>query len=283
MVGIARVRLGLGVAIAFVLVGDAGMLYLHAPAHAVTVDSAVQRYRATTPQPERAETTVSSPSATTPAPHAAAPNAASPAATTAAAHAYTAPGNGVYTYATSGFEQTDAVGGARHDYPAQTTITVRPEGCGWTEHWQPLEERWDDVDLCQTGAAWTLAGVKTFHEFFRQTQEQDSTCDPGAVYLPQPSTFTCRGSFGAMNFAARVVGSENVAVGGKSTNGLHMHYAVEFTGSNRGTGTYDEWTAANGVLLQRVWDMHIVTDSPFGTVHYDEHYSITLTTMEPQT
>jgi hypothetical protein len=276
----------LAVAIAVLLVGDAALLYLHAPAHAVTVDSAVRRYRAAAAQPEATQPDAGAapvvPVDTAPAKQA--PTRTQPAIGGAAERpGLPPPKNGVYTYDTSGFEQTDAVGGARHDYPAQTTITVRPEGCGWVEHWQPLDERWDDVDLCTKDDAWALVGVKTFHEFFHQTQEQDSTCDPGAIYLPQPSSFTCGGSFGAMKFTAQVIGREDVAVGANATSGLHVHYAVEFTGSNRGSGTYDEWTAANGALLQRIWDMHIVTDSPFGTVHYDEHYKITLTSMDPKT
>jgi hypothetical protein len=289
-----RARRWLGATVAIVLVGDGALLYLHSPAHVVTVDNAVQRYRASTasapatrPITANTATTVVAPSHAVLQPSA--PAGSAPGAAAATGPTYAAPKNGVYTYDTSGFEETDAVGGARHDYPAQTTVTVRPQDCGWVQHWQPLEERWDDVDVCVNDNTWILTGVKTFHEFFRQTQEQDSTCDPGAVYMPRPttpgttSTFTCGGSFGAMNFTARVVGPETVAVAGTPTSGLHVHYAVAFTGSNRGSGTYDEWTASSGALLQRTWDMHIVTDSPFGTVHYDEHYKITLTSVGPRT
>jgi len=51
--------------------------------------------------------------------------------------------DGVYVYDTKGFEQTNALGGARHDYPAESTITVQHGGCGWTTRWQPLQERWE--------------------------------------------------------------------------------------------------------------------------------------------
>ena len=299
MVGIAiarrgrRVRRLLGVVVAAVLVADLALLYLHAPAHTVSVDTAIRRYRATASPAQPSDTARDE--AATVAVMTAAPARSSrgltqarPAAAPSTA-TFAAPKSGVYTYNTTGYEETDALGGARHEYPSQTAITVRPQDCGWVQHWQPLEERWDDVDLCTTNGTWTLLGVKTFHEFFRQTQEQDSTCDSGAVYVPPPatagatSTFTCRGSFGAMDFTAQVVGPEDIVVGGRPTSGLRVHYVAKFTGSNRGTGDYDEWTAPNGALLQRTWDMHIVTDSPFGTVHYDERYTITLTAMEPQT
>ena len=290
--GRRRVRLWLGVATAVVLVADLSVLYLHAPTHAVSVDAALQRYRDTTPPAPTTAPSLEAPpvalATARPTQQAATPKPSSLANASGAA-VFAAPKNGVYTYNTAGYEQTDALGGARHDYPAQTAITVRPLDCGWVQHWQPLEERWDDVDLCPANGTWTLLGVKTFHEFFRQTQEQDSTCDPGAVYVPPEATagaksaFTCRGSFGAMDFTAQVIGPEDILVGATPTSGLRIHYAAKFTGSNRGTGTYDEWTATNGALLQRVWDMHIVTDSPFGTVRYDEHYTITLAAMDPKT
>ena len=39
----------------------------------------------------------------------------------------TAPGDpGLYVYATLGFEEIDALGGARHDYPSETFITIQP-------------------------------------------------------------------------------------------------------------------------------------------------------------
>ncbi len=70
---------------------------------------------------------------------------------------------GLYLYATDGFESTDALVGSRHDYPAQTYITIQPGGCGTLVRWQALEERWDEWDFCADGS---LAGWQGYHEWF---------------------------------------------------------------------------------------------------------------------
>jgi hypothetical protein len=193
----------------------------------------------------------------------------------------------VYTYDTSGYEETDALGGTRHTYPAQTTVTVQAAGCGWSLRWQPLEERWDELRLCDEADGRALISITTFHEFFRRTQRQDNECPPGSVYSPASAepgwatTFTCSGSFGSVAFATQVIESEEVLVAGAPITGLLIHYDVQFSGSNRGAGAFDEWVDARGVVLKRVWDLDVETDSPFGTVHYAEHYSITLSSPDP--
>lgn len=46
------------------------------------------------------------------------------------------PEPGVYLYESSGFDSVDALTGARHDYPAQTTVTITTEGCGVRVRWE---------------------------------------------------------------------------------------------------------------------------------------------------
>ena len=47
------------------------------------------------------------------------------------APAFTAPAEGVYAYATRGYERI-SFGGARHDYPSETFATARRRpGCQW--------------------------------------------------------------------------------------------------------------------------------------------------------
>ncbi len=38
-------------------------------------------------------------------------------------------------------EEVDALVGSRHAYPSESTITVRPGGCGVLMRWDVLEER----------------------------------------------------------------------------------------------------------------------------------------------
>ena len=202
---------------------------------------------------------------------------------------YGPPPEGVYVYDTTGFEETDALGGARHDYPRQTTLTVRHVDCGWTQRWQPLEERWDEMRLCPGDRGRMLLQLTTFHEFFRQTQQQDTTCGQDSVFLPTPpepgasTQVTCTGSFGTVAMSTHVLGREAVPVAGSGLDAVRIRYDVQFSGSNRGAGTFEEWIDERGVVLRRTWDMDIETDSPFGTVRYRESYEIVLAAAEPQT
>ena len=59
---------------------------------------------------------------------------------------------GLYLYATTGFETTDALAGSRHEYPAQTYMTIQPGGCGTQVRWQALDQRWDEYDFCPDGS-----------------------------------------------------------------------------------------------------------------------------------
>ena len=62
----------------------------------------------------------------------------------------------MYVYDTAGFETTDALTGGRHDYPAQTTITVQDAGCGSVQRWQPLDQRWDETETCRVDAGYAM-------------------------------------------------------------------------------------------------------------------------------
>jgi hypothetical protein len=301
------VRGSLACVIVFTLAASGAAIYLRPDASPVTVDSAVARFRkaqtAAAPSEAQPGDATAGPAATEPGtsaaggstpPTVAAPNGpAAPASGPAPAQPTPAtaaqPTNGVYVYDTTGYEETDALNGARHDYPAQTTVTVRSDGCGWIQRWQPLEQRWDELHLCRQTRGVELRQITTFHEFFRQTQQQDNSCPPGSIFLPQPAvagastSYKCGGSFGEIAFTTRVIGEEQVAVGTSPTTGVRVRYEARFSGSNRGSGTFEEWTDPSGLLLQRVWQMSVETDSPFGTVHYSEQYKITLTSPKPRT
>ena len=54
------------------------------------------------------------------------------------------PEPGVYVYATTGSAKVDALNGAAHTYPAETTITVTLEGCGARTAGRPGD---DDVEM----------------------------------------------------------------------------------------------------------------------------------------
>jgi hypothetical protein len=101
---------------------------------------------------------------------------------TAAAEAL--PVAGVYRYATEGGEEVDALGGTRHDYPLETTITVTPTDCGVRFRWDALEERYEVWELCGTGGALSIVEYTSFHRFFGQPDRQHYACAVAGEVLP---------------------------------------------------------------------------------------------------
>ena len=107
---------------------------------ALGVDEAVERFRSSTTVAGSGPTVATNPTTTVAA-------TTIPASTTTLPPR-TTPTLGVYVYATTGDEAIDALTGVHHTYPAQTTITVVPGGCGVQLRWAPLVERYEQWDEC---------------------------------------------------------------------------------------------------------------------------------------
>lgn len=232
-------RRALAVVAALTLVASLGLLYVHQSPHVVTVSDALRRFRdsstsstTTSPLPggssppvarieasggplaaRRAAVAPTAPAAPADSvvPRSVGTRTAATASTTsprAPALQSTGPTAGVYVYATRGYEETSALGGARHQYPAQSTVTVQRSACGWTERWQPLQERWDQWTLCEAPAGEYGSHFTTFHQFFQRSQQQDFDCPPSTLFLPsdpQPGQrwhATCSGPSGSTSGTA---------------------------------------------------------------------------------
>ena len=78
-----------------------------------------------------------------------------------------------------GFEEIDALGGARHDYPTETFLTVQPGGCGTISRWTALAERWDSQELCAGSDGMVVASYDSFHQWFGRADLQQFSCEPG--------------------------------------------------------------------------------------------------------
>ena len=140
-----------------------------------------------------------------------------------------APGDfGLYTYATTGYETTNALAGGRHDYPAQTYLTIQPGGCDELVRWQALEQRWEEWDLCPDG---TMSGFTSFHEWFRVANTDVWECPAPAPIQGDPGeawTAECTRAGGeetgaaAKTLAYEVVGFETMTVGDEAVETLHV-------------------------------------------------------------
>src|SRR5205823_2039908 len=94
------------------------------------------------------------------------------------------PAAGVYVYETTGSESTDALTGARHEYPRRTTMTLQHTACGFETRWQPLDQRWDDGSFCFERNGTSLRRFESHHEFFGKTDTQTFVCPAGSIVYP---------------------------------------------------------------------------------------------------
>jgi hypothetical protein len=237
------------------------------------------------------------PTSTTPiapastAPASTAPSSTAPPSTTSTVPEAvpTLPAPGVYSYATTGYDQVDVLTGARHDYPELTTMTVIPHGCGVRLRWDVAVERWDSWDWCLEGRAIRLVAATTHHEFFGVAGVNEYHCagaprpldaEPGTEW-----TTVCRvEDRDTSTMRATVLGRVTVTVEGEAVPALHVRYDVELAGVSTGTQTIEGWyRTADGLPLREIFAVNTVQDSPIGAAAFEERSSITLLSLTPRT
>jgi hypothetical protein len=165
---------------------------------------------------------------------------------------------GVFAYDTTGFEEVDILGGARHEYPRRTTIVVRRAGCGLVLRWQPFEERLQEWELCD---GLRLRRITERHEFFGNDDRRTYRCDASSRF---DGAYRC--STGETTEVARVVSSE----------GRRARLATRLSGGSTGSGTRELWLRPDGVPLRLAVENENTTPSLVGPVHYRERYELTL-------
>jgi hypothetical protein len=196
------------------------------------------------------------------------------------------PQPGVYTYATSGNDGVDALGGARHQYPATTTITVTPSGCGVVQRWVAAVERWDETTTCATAGGTNLVHFTGFHRFFGGDSYDDYSCtgEPRPVRAAAGTTWTvtCVASDETTVHRGTVVGSELVDVNGQSVPTLHVT-DLQDDGDPSDHQVTDTWyQEGTDLVVRRISRIATSSSSPVGVVHYDETYEIDLQSLVPQ-
>ncbi|HSQ38127.1 MAG TPA: hypothetical protein VLS92_09575 [Acidimicrobiia bacterium] len=196
---------------------------------------------------------------------------------------------GLYVYATTGYETTDALAGARHDYPAETYLTIQPGGCGTLVRWLPLEQRYEEWDYCPDGR---MAGWDTFHQWFQFGNTDDWQCPEPVPVLGEPGdswTIECtraetdNAAAAAQLNSFEVVGYESLTVGGEEVETLHVRVGIVGTGGSVSTGQQDTWYLVGTQLpVRRVLVHDSITDSRIGEVQYYEEAEINLTSLVPR-
>lgn len=295
------------VGVAISLAGGVGMLGVRRldDSRPVTIDEAVERFRSasptTTAAPGVTPTAVPSATASGGVPGSrpgttAAPGTTSRPGSTTAPGPTSAPGptgpadpdgrtpSGVYAYATTGYETADAgVPRARHDYPRETSLTVRDMPCGSSVRWDATEDRWDDVTICVGDDHTKVTAYQSFHRFFGQSETRDYRCTGTSYLRPPPGvrrwTFDCTARGAKAATVGTVVGVENVG----GTRALHVRYETTLTGTNRGENPQDFWIALDGpYVVRQASRVDAEVDTPWGTITYHEEYDLVLKSRTPR-
>ncbi len=287
-----RLHVAAGTAAMSVIAIAVGVFYLRGGSSPVDVAEAVERFRTTTTsvtpetptQPDRA-----APVRETAELHAkpsAAPDAAADSPVRSVGRPR--PPEGVYVYATRGGDEVDVLGGSRHTYPSETTVTIRHAGCGLVERWDALDERWDERETCQTPNGDALKRFTSFHEFFRHADERTYECD----YLAYPIgakrgdswTGRCVSGESIVKQTGRAIGFETLVVDGVRVNALHVRVDVTLTGEQEGTGVREVWgDRETGLsILEKATTTSYSTQPVFGRTRYHEKVEIRLTSLQPR-
>jgi hypothetical protein len=270
----------------------AGVFYLRGGSTPVAVDTAIERFRTTTlgaSQP--LIDTDATPKADTSKPK----KAQTPVATAASVAEPRSeagrpkPPEGVYVYATKGGDEVDVLGGSSHAYPAETTMTIRHDGCGLIERWDALDERWDERETCKTPDGDALKRFTSFHEFFRHADERTYTCEfltyprdtrPGDTWKGR-----CVSGESVVHQTGRAIGYETLLVGGIRVKTLHVRVDVKLTGEQEGSGVRQVWgDLETGLsILERASTTSYSTQPVFGRTRYHESFEIRLKSLKPRT
>lgn len=200
------------------------------------------------------------------------------------------PDPGVYVYATEGGDEVTVLGGSRHRYPPETTLTVTPDACGVKLRWDALGERWEEWTLCPEAGRLEIRSIVTYHQFFGQGDHREYFCGEESVYLPSSrragATWTarCAGAGATAATTGEVVGVEFLSVGGTRVRSLHVRFETTFEGDTVGTRTTQAWLVLpTGLPVVTVQTDDLETESVLGRTHYAERFRIELTSVEPRT
>jgi hypothetical protein len=238
----------------------------------VTTEQALSRYRKAA---EASSTTTPSTPST---------NAAT---TSVPTSSLTLPAPGVYRYRTSGQESIDVLGGAHHNYPAESTVTVTPEGCGVHVRWDVLRERRDEWRLCVTPMGIVEPWALQYHEFFKQPDPEQLVCPADTLLLP--STPRVGAIFNAMCALAgddepqrfEVIGREVLTAGSTEVETVHVRQSVQYAGELFEHTVNDWWLAPSGLPVRGIETKTSRSPSPIGPVTYREQYRLDLESLQP--
>lgn len=198
------------------------------------------------------------------------------------------PRPGVYRYGSSGFEEIDALSGARHDYPAETTITVSVAGCGVRLRWDVLRERREEWSICGTPEGIVLQpDAVQYHEFFQQGEEEAVTCTSNVLLVPADPTAmpttdqSCRISDDPWRPRWEVRERSTRTVDGVEITVTHVRMIIDDDDEFWEHTTIDWMLAQDGLPIEVTAVKESNSPSPIGDVVYNEQFHVELLSLDP--
>ena len=297
-------RPALGVSIALVLGTDVFFLTQRNVATPVSLNKSVARFRASQATTSTTAvlaagaatttTTTSKPgspgAARATIPHQRAQEPAKPASPPPAGP-FLSPAEGVYAYATTGYEKV-SLGGARHDYPKESFATVRHgDGCRWDWEHRVVEEHVETARYCGLPNIHQFLGDTQKETFYGQTQSVDFTCDPPEIDVQlgdapgSKRNFACSISDGShADETVTYLGREQLTVDGTQLQAFHVLIEGRETGNVKGTSRLEMWLhPLTALLLREVVNVQSHSQAFGATVDYTEDASYTLEHLDPST
>lgn len=266
----------LGIAIVVLAAVIVRSVFFRDGTHAVPTDEVIDVFRAST-------STIEEPASTT---------STTEVATSTSSAATTAPPlveQGIYRYKTTGSENIDALDGASHDYPSETTITVVASGCGMHVRWDALRERRDEWALCSSSEGIELQpdGVQ-YHEFFGQPDEEAVSCDRGVLLVSVVASIPGGAQSQSCTLANdpwlpswEVLERTTRSVGGTEIEAQHVRMTVDDNDEYWEHTTVDWYLAPTGLPVEVVCTKESTSPSPIGGVTYHEQYNLELVSTTP--
>ncbi len=207
---------------------------------------------------------------------------------------------GVWSYAASGTEYVDLLGGPLHEFPSQVAQSVTNTECGQDIEVTLFEQRSDVLELCWSDdGALRLERFETRHEFVGVADVTvTDRCGSIDIWWPgieedvgtEAKSVNCTAEGNMSGNVGAVVTQEVVAVEQVETGaGIHDAARVRVT-SRVGTeadpthGVYDAefWFGLDdGVILRRTLDAEVNASTPVGAVRFEEAFDIRADDIDP--
>ena len=187
--------------------------------------------------------------------------------------------DGVYTYRTTGGESLDVLGGARHRYPAETTIIVVGTACGVRLRWDALAGRSTTWTLCIRSGGVALRALEEVHSFFGRTDLTRYACTQGGG-----GSFACRAAHSTATGRESAAVRAGVEVGGVRVPALRVRMTANVGGGASGTETVEWWLQpGTGLPLELAVTGRTSRPEPLvGQAHYREQATLRLVSTTPQ-